>query len=249
VLDRTTFTARLRKSLKLQDPSIETDEAYKFTDNELWDIAEQSTFEHNGLYTLTTLPDNEVFFVLMLCKKELYYQLATSTAPFYPIKAEGAELRKDVRFDHYMQLIKTVSEEYYSKWELFSSNTSVVAGNTIISSRHHTPRNTGLYSSNNPNLVIDNFTSTEVCISWDKFNNLGGLFGSYAIYLSTSPIFDVYENTITNNSTLVELITNIHRTCMRISNLESTTQYYILVMSQDINGLSGYSEQHFTTLP
>ncbi|NDH07935.1 fibronectin type III domain-containing protein, partial [bacterium] len=221
MLDRTIFLTRLRKALRLQDPSIETDVAYQYTDDELWDIVGEAILEHNGAYTSTTIPDKEVHFVLTLCKKEIYFQLATSSAPFYPIKAEGAELRKDVRFDHYMKLVQTMSSEYTTKLAVYGENTQLSRengnlGEVFISSRHYTTRTIQKSYGAPVNLVIDSKDSTSACLSWDKFNTLDGQFYNYNVYLHTAPIYDKYDDVINTNAVKLEIIENIHRTFYRV---------------------------------
>ena len=47
MLDYQSTVEYLRKSLALKDPQIETDEAYKFTDDDLWDIIQLVIPNHN----------------------------------------------------------------------------------------------------------------------------------------------------------------------------------------------------------
>lgn len=253
MIEKAIFIARLRKSLSLQDPSIEIDEAYKYTDDELWDITEQAVLEHNGEYTLTSIPSHEVHFILMLCKKEIYFHLATATAPFYPIKAEGAELRKDVRFDHYIKLVSEISKEYANTWNLFSQNMPMSKeggnqGETFIQSRHYSTRTIQQAKGIPINLVIDKIESTSLCLSWDKFNVIDGQFSQYNVYYSTQPIYDKYDNVVSTLAVKSANIADIHRNIARISNLQPNTLYYVLVSSEDMNGIKSYDELSATTL-
>lgn len=54
------------------------------------------------------------YMQLMSCliRKELYWKLATSSAPMYELKTDGTELKKGDRFQHYLALIQEVNKEY-----------------------------------------------------------------------------------------------------------------------------------------
>lgn len=252
MLDYQSAVEYLRKSLALKDPQIETDEAYKFTDDDLWDIIQLVIPTHNPSYTVENYPENEVYFAILLAKKEVYYRLAVASAPFYPLQAEGAELRKDYRFEHYMSLIRRVEVEYTQMWEQFNSNRvlSIENGNVgdlVLRSKHFTPRNYNLASKPTVELNIDAVMSNSVDISWNKFDTSMGMFCSYSIYASENPIYDEYEDTISKEAKKVAEIKDIHRTKFRIKDLNPNTHYYIAVVSEDLNKLRGISEQEIDT--
>lgn len=54
------------------------------------------------------------YMQLMSCliRKELYWKLATNSAPMYELKTDGTELKKGDRFQHYLALIQEVNKEY-----------------------------------------------------------------------------------------------------------------------------------------
>lgn len=242
----------LRKSLVLKDPKVETDEAYKFTDDDLWDIVQSVIPSHNPTYTVDNYPENEKYFAVLLAKKEVYYRLAVASAPFYPLKAEGAELRKDYRFEHYMSLIRRVEEEYTLMWAQFDSSRvlSIENGNVgdlILRSKHFTSRNYNLASEPIVELEVDIVRDSSVDISWNKFDTSKGMFCNYLIYISENPIYDEYEDAISKEVTKVTTITDIHRTKFRVKDLKPNTRYYVAVVSEDLNKLKGISEQEVET--
>jgi hypothetical protein len=239
----------LRKSLALQDPSIETDEAYKFTDDELYDVIVMNITEHNSEYTELNFPDNEINFLILLSKREIYFRLASSSAPFYPLQAEGAELRKDYRFEHYMSLIRLIDSEYESLFERFQTDQPVKAGDVLIASKHYTRKTYNLMSAPLVKLESVAVRDTSVDLQWLKFSTIGGMFYKYEIYVSKSEIYDEFEAQIDVGATKVVDILDIHRTKYRIKNLEPSTVYYALVVSNDTNGIKGYSQITFTTEP
>lgn len=247
MLNQNFLVPYLRKALKLQDPNVEKDEAYKFTDEELWEIVQIKATEHNSNYTTDNFPNNEVHFVILLAKKEVYFRLATSSAPFYPLEAEGASLRKDYRFEHYMSLIRAINNEYESAWERFEFNSEILQGEVFLLSKHFTNRN--YENAHTPTVTATAVTirNDSIDLSWDKFQVFSGMFYRYCIYVSESLIYDEFENSLDESKKVAE-IRDIHQTKTRLKGLTPNTTYHILVTSEDMNLLKGYSEITVKTL-
>lgn len=244
------FVDLLRESVRLQDPNIEVDPAYKYTDDELWRVLSLLTPSHDSRYIADTLPDSEKYFVLLLAKKEIFSRLASSMAPFYPLSAEGASLQKNVRFDHYMALVGQVSQEYESFMRLRMEFNSQVKSYDMYTERYHfTQRNYALAKNPSVLLTTSVVTQNSVNLDWSEFDENAGLFNFYKVYVGTSPIVDPYaDNPIDPNLKAQWLTTDIHRTKYRITGLNPGTTYYIAVITMDRNGLYGYAEEQITTL-
>ena len=242
----------LRTSVRLQQPDIEIDPAYKFSDEDLWAILTIVTPSHNSNYTINTLPDSEFHFVVLLAKKEIYYRLATSTAPFYPLSAEGASLQKNYRFNHYMELVRQVEKDYQNSIKLALENQFGEAQSyeQLAQGWYYTRRNYNLANKPIVELTVSNITSTSVNLDWTKFNVSSGLFDSYAIYADTKPIVDEYAEIPLRQDVSAKFYTSdIHRTKYRLDGLKPDTDYYVCIISRDRNGLYGYSEKLIHTLP
>lgn len=80
------------------------------TDEELLSILETS-LNSFGL-ELSELEGEDIPLLICSARREMYWKLATNSAPFYPINMEGLSLSKNVRFDHYMSLIIQMDKEY-----------------------------------------------------------------------------------------------------------------------------------------
>lgn len=246
MLDKDFLVPYLRKSLVLQSPEIETDPAYVFTDEDLYDILLISMYEHNPTYDETSFPRNEYPFLILLSKKEVYYRLATASAPFYPLQAEGASLRKDYRFEHYMSLVRMTNNEYLSKYEKFTRESPIIVGNLYTSSRHFDNHVYNTMNTPEVNLTADRVGDTFVEISWDKFSVIGGMFSEYQVYCSTEPIYDKYTDTLSISP--LNTIFDIRRTYCRLTDLQPDTTYHIAVVSKDMNGVKGIMEIEVHTL-
>jgi hypothetical protein len=239
----------LRNSVRLQAPESETDPAYVFSDDDLFAILETVIPSHNPKYTTESLPSTEFHFAILLAKKEIYYRLATSTAPFYPLQAEGASLQKNVRFDHYLALVKQVEDDYRNSVAIAKENQfgEVQTFEALAQGKHFSLRNYNLSSNPTVKANVDMITSTTVNVDWTKFD--GALFLDYRIFVEPAPIIDEYaEHPLSNSIEAKFRATDIHRTKYRITGLKPNSNYYVCVVSRDRNGLYGYHEQMVRTL-
>lgn len=246
------------RSIRADDTHIpvQNDPAYKFSEEELVGILGVSMLavcpdvvedvEHPDL---SKIPSSLAYFVILLAKKEVYYRLATSSAPFYPIEAEGASLRKDYRFEHYMSLVRRIEQEYATLWSVYSTNQDVQVGEAVIEGYHYRRRNYNKADAPEVNILRLIPHDQSVDVEWNKFSVFAGLFSCYKIFLSYEPIFDEFENTINDKATCVLQEIDIHNTKARIKNLIAGKHYHILIASLDRNGLMGYAETEFDTEP
>lgn len=237
----------LRRSLNLDKSSVTSDPAYTFSDENLWDILAVVTPTHNPTYTIETIPQNELQFVILLARREVYYRLASASAPFYPLEAEGASLRKDYRFEHYYKLIGLVTSQYESSWADFDSkaNHVVKSYDVLLMSKHMTARNYRLSNAPDIELEVAKVESDWVGIKWTKPTT--GVFSHYEVYLSESPILDDFTEEIDPTAKRILTEYDIHKTKLKVTELKPSTSYYFLVISHDTNGLSGATEVEVTT--
>jgi Fibronectin type III domain len=244
------YVSYLRTSLRLQAPDLETDPAYKFTDEELLMILDFASASHNSELTTDTLPITEANLVMLLGKKEVYYRLATSTAPFYPLSAEGASLQKNVRFDHYMALIKQVTDDYNSLTGGGSGGGDtgglVETYESTVQGKPYARRNYNLADLPSIELTLSGITPTSVNAEWTKSDRH---FGAYSIYVAKERIIDEYASNPIRMSSPLAHFTDIHRTRTRLTNLTPDTEYFIVVKVQLTNGVSNYAELSFRTQP
>lgn len=238
----------LRSSLRFQDPLIETDPVYTYTDYDLWEILLLVTPIYNKKYSAHSIPDEEKHLVLLLARKEVYWRLATSTAPYYPLEAEGAKLRKDVRFDHYVKLIQLTQEEFDRQLALFNSPGVVDSYSASITSPNYYQRNYNLSDLPEISLFIRDITPTSISFEWTKFSAKKGAFGCYKVYIDTSPVIDEYAENDIIPSTAKFVTYDVNKLKYRINNLKSKTTYYIAVLAINVNGTYGYATATVTTL-
>lgn len=245
------FVDYLRSSLRLQAPEVETDPAYQFTDDELLMILQVVTPTHNPQMTIETLPFDQFNFVVLLAKKEVYYRLATSTAPFYPLSAEGASLEKNVRFDHYMALIKVILDEYNALTGKDGGDNATVDGiletyETTVFGKPYAQRMYELSTAPEVTLTISGITPKTVNVEWGKFS--GRRFASYTLYVHTYPIVDEYaDRPIRADLSPVAFYNDIHKTRTRVTDLQPDTEYFVAMKVMTRDGMTGYHETSFRT--
>ena len=249
-----------RKSVRLDEPRTETDSAFKFTDEDLWSILEYSAPIHRGL-TIDQTEDNEFYMVLLLAKREVYYRLATSSAPFFRIEADNSRIEKNMRFDHYMKLVESVVEEYeklyeqkYGKDGQFGdtpgTNGVLTVYNAKLNRHHYLRRYHQLNELTPVNLRLSTVTRTSVNLDWDRYHsNHGADFKSYEVYVSEDMIYDEYafDNTPIKIEPLY-VINDVRRTKVRIKDLTPDTAYYVLVKFNSLIGNDSFEQKLFTTM-
>jgi hypothetical protein len=217
------------------------------TDDQLEDL-----IEFVAAKDITNITAEESYYFFLKAKSEIYWKLATSTAPLYAIEVDGTKVDKNQRFEHYLQLITQVDLEI-KRYQESGLVTPISVGEVYLNSRHHSSRNYALTSNPVVTLNIDNVYDTKVEISWTaeevtKFYN-------YIIYISNNNIIDNYMNRGLGNydiankdATLVRKIFDIKQTTFRIEDLTPNTNYHIAVVCFNANSVFGYKELEFTTL-
>lgn len=162
------FVQTLRSRVRLKAPSEESDSVYQIPDEVLKQIINDAIKAHNPNYTLETLPSAEEPFVLWLAEIEVYYALASGNARFFNIKAEGAELNKQERVEHYMKLIEGRQKHYDTMWAKYREEylNPVQEAEIIISSPHSLGRFYRL--SERPSIVLNAVTvrADSVDLQW-----------------------------------------------------------------------------------
>ena len=244
----------LRLSVSIQDPTgtTEQDSVYlSMTDEDillLLDVV--MTRDFSDYPSLDYLPTEDIYAVIILAKKELYYSLAVKEAPLYDLGADNNNyLKQSQRFDHYIRLIEQADKEYQDYLENGGAGGNTLTSfDVLLPNRYATKRNYELGSIPTPLIFIDSVTENSVEVRW-KVKNLGRFF-KYKVYLSTEPILDMYAfpNHIKSNADLISEIKNIHQTQCRIEGLEKGTSYYIAISVTNMTGLTGYAESTFETL-
>lgn len=248
----------LRASVRLQSPETETDPDYQFSDEELYAILETVTPAHNPDYTLGDLPPNQFYFVVLLAKKEIFYRLASTTAPFYPLSAEGAKLEKNVRFDHYLALIKVIMEEYETMKESSSGGEDGGgSGGTIQTyqasllgqGKTYYGRYVSLSEEPFVELELSGITQTSVNLDWTKYDvTFDTNFLRYSVFISLTPVYDEYSvKPISPALKANYSIEDVRRTKLRISDLVPDTEYFVLIRTENKFGINGYSQKSFRT--
>ena len=243
IVVRPTLVKWIRRSLRL-DSALDEDLAYTFTDEEVEDIIRYVLNSIDPIYTLEDFPKEKEALVILLVKKEVYWRLATATAPLYPLQAEGAGLQQNVRFDHYSELISKVNAEIES-----GKYTFIEVGQVFLSDKYYTQRNYSFAKAPKIELITDNVYTDMVELSWSKFNPELGKFYEYRLYIDEKAIIDEYaDRVISPSAKNLVALRDIHRAKFRITGLKPSTDYFILIESKDWNSLSGYSEVQITTL-
>lgn len=244
----------LRLSVFVQDEDkvVEKDPQYLcMTDEELLlylNLAMSRNYPDTP--SLNYLPEEAVFGVVILAKKELYYTLAVKEAPLYDMGADNNNyLKRSQRFDHYMKLIVQADKEYNDWLENGGDESGTVKSyNVTISDRYNTRYNFENAAVPKVTLYVGNLTDNSVEFSW-KVKNISRFY-RYKVYVSEKPIVDLFnlKSHIVEGSKLVAEIKDIHQVQCRLTGLKPKTTYYIAVQAVNMASLSGYAQHTIETL-
>ena len=201
---------------------------------------------------LAELPNGSEYPIVLLAKIELYLKLAVIKADKVDMGADNNNyLKQDQRFQHYMKLVEEARAEYES-WLDNEGQGEVSSYDVLLSNRHYTHRNFEKQVTPKVSLKIDQVTSDSVDFHWGVTNT--SHFGRFKVYISKSPIVDMYregatyDKKINEDAKLLVSTQNIRNVYHKVNNLESGTLYYIAVISIERNQVFGYSEMSFVTL-
>lgn len=200
---------------------------------------------------LADLPNGSEYPIVLLAKIELYLKLAVIKADKVDMGADSNNyLKQSQRFDHYMKLVEEARQEYES-WLENEGQGEVNSYDVLLSNRHYTNRNYEKQVTPVVSLKIDSVASDCVEFHWGVTNT--SHFGRFKVFISKSPIVDMYKDgatiecKINEGAKLIKSTQNIRNVYHKVSNLEEDTTYYVAVISIERNQVFGYSEKSFTT--
>lgn len=243
----------IRQSCLVDSPSLVTDSEYLILEDKDIEVIIQIAMSRLKSYKPLTDDEDELLYPIVLqAKKEIYYRLAFKNAPNFDLSGQAGKLEKSQKFDHYMRLAQSMEEEWYNfikeqEAQVDVSNTShfsnLANGEIFIDSRYHSKRNLNFANKPKVTLNVDNVYDNYVEVTW-KLKRINR-FSNYSIYISNNNIIDNYTNEV--NGTKVMSTTDIHKTKLRVKDLNPNTLYHIAVEVTEENGLKGYDEVTFVT--
>lgn len=205
-------------------------------------------------YSLGKIPEEAVWPVLLIARRDLYFKLATAAAPLYNLQADGASLSQDQRFQHYMQLIQQLDkefEDYENNGGLSGTNGTLESFNAVLSDRYNTTYNQRAASPPAVVLYLDAVGEDYVELSWKAKRHTTD-FSDYKIYISEDgAVFDEYQTTdrekISSKAVLAKTVKNIWQTKCRVTGLSPDTSYNVGIVVRANGGKCAYDSDSFTT--
>ena len=240
----------LRLNVNIQNANV-TDTAYlsmKDEDIELY-LSIVLTRDFPTVPSLDLIPQEDIYPVVLLAKKELYFTLASAEAPLYDLTADNNnQLKRSQRFEHYMKLIAAVTEEYdqYNEDGGAGTRNTLTSYDVLISDRYATRRNYEKGVVPTLSLRVMGITDTSIELAWSvKMSR----FKKYEVYVSDEQIFDEYSVSqhISPTAKLVAKILDVHQNRCRIEGLLPNTVYHVMVSATDKSSLVGRDEITIST--
>lgn len=256
-MDYISLVRYLRESCLVDEPVTgEDSEFIALTDEQLEGILFVAS--HKAKIDLNSLDEGDIYLLMLVAKKEVYYRLAVKSAPLYNIEGSSGKLERSSRFTHYNELIQRVEEEYRAYIEELETNRDVsnnssynsayTEGQVFLNSRYFTSRNYKHATTPKVKLKVDNIYKDKLEVSW-KLKQVNR-FAKFELYISEiEPIIDEYNNkSISPKAIKVAIVNDIHINKYRILNLAPSTTYHIAIVVREENGLIGYDELQSVTL-
>ena len=235
----------LRLNVNIQNADV-TDTAYlsmKDEDIELY-LSVVLTRDFPYVPSLDLIPQEDIYPVVLLAKKELYFTLASMDAPLIDLTADNNnQIKRSQRFEHYMKLIAAVDEEYnqYNEDGGAGTRNTLTSYDVLISDRYATRRNYEKGFVPTLSLRVAGVTDTSIELSWSVQLSR---FEKYEVYISEEQIYDEYSinEPVSNKAKLVAKLLNVHQNKCRIEGLLPNTVYHIMVSATDKSSLVGRAE-------
>lgn len=257
------LVAHLRQSVQVQNEGadVEDEGLLAMSDAELLEhIRFAASRDYSG-YPLNKLPSNAVYPVMMIARRDLYWTLATIAAPLYNLAADGASLSETQRFEHYIELIKQLDDEYNDYLSNSGGGGSgddrddeVVMGtlssvNVQIANRYSTRYNLKTAAPPAVSLFIDSIGDGYIELSWLPRRAITD-FRDFRIYLSSvGEVFDLYQvkdaDKIAKDAKCVMVIKNIWQKQCRIEKLENGKTYSVGIVVTANGGKHGFDSETF----
>ena len=235
----------LRLNVNIQNADV-TDTAYlsmKDEDIELY-LSVVLTRDFPQVPSLDLIPQEDIYPVVLLAKKELYFTLASMDAPLYDLTADNNnQIKRSQRFEHYMKLIQAVDEEYnqYNEDGGAGTRNTLTSYDVLISDRYATRRNYEKGVVPTLSLRVTGVSDTTIELMWSVQLSR---FEKYEVYISEEQIYDEYSigNSISPEAKLVAKILNVHQNKCRIEGLQPNTVYHVMVSATEKSSLAGRTE-------
>lgn len=217
----------------------------KVTDAELEEVLKRKA--QHLKYDYDNIPKDEEQLVICLARKEIYWKMATNSAPLYRLDIEGLEVAKEVRFDHYMALVQETDVEYY-KLINDPSRLTVEQGEILVRKQYAMDKYLLNYKMPKITLHVDKATQSTLDISIEYKNLILHDFREAKLYVCTEPIWDKYDEVINPKAKEVCVFKTPKKPYCRVKDLEVGTKYYLALEVVLIRNIKVYVEIEGGTL-
>lgn len=240
----------LRLNVNVQNADV-TDTAYLSMTDEDIELYLKVVLTRDFPYvpSLDLIPQEDIYPIVLLAKKELYFALASMDAPLFDLTADNNnQIKRSQRFEHYMKLIAAVDEEYnqYNEDGGAGTRNTLTSYDVLISDRYNTKRNYEKGVVPALSLRVVEVTDTTIELMW--LVNLSR-FEKYEVYISEEQIYDEFSihEPVSSKAKLVAKILNVHQNKCRIEGLVPNTVYHVMVSATEKSSLVGRAEMIVST--
>ncbi len=211
------------------------------TDEELLLLLETSS-KSFGL-EIEEVEDEDIPLLVCSARREMYWKLATNSAPFYPLNVDGISLSKNVRFDHYMSLIMQMDKEYDRLYSQSSIGSKITVGRLLNDKPYNArARKIHFKEPKNVQIKVDKQEGRNLYISINYGNLKKEDILRTNIYTGEQQIWNKYSEQIDDRATKVFSVDNPSRLFFMLDTLKFSNKYYVLMEIELKQGIKIYKE-------
>lgn len=251
----------------IQSPLLSLDPVYKdlIENGGVEDIIYNICLENKVTPSAISVSAIERKLIVLETKKEIYFRLATTTAPEFDVEERYTKILKSQRFEHYIKLWDAIRLQMNESEDLNSFTMGTVSAGELVNRDYdgRFQRNYNLAQESIIELKADVIAKDHVDLSWSAFDYTKGSFASRHIYIGTATIYDpyscenlTYPHILPHSSDIIQAnvlnaynIYDVKRTKFRVSLLTPATLYYIVLRTVCTSGFIQTTTLEVTTLP
>lgn len=197
------------------------------------------------------VPSDYLPIFMCLIMKEMYWKLATSSAPLNDVKVEDIEVKKGSRFEHYFKLIEQIEKEYQSILndpsrlpddEKFGGRLKSI--DLIIDKPYCHNSYVQAYKLPKISAKVDSIDIDFIYLSIDTSSVKKEDYRRTVIRALDTQIMDEYANTFNENAKIYYDVSDVRRTKFKLPNKLIS---HVLIAVTLKNGLTTYYELEVNT--
>jgi hypothetical protein len=235
-------TLRMKCGIPLSSADAGTEFQALYDDEFLSYVIEESSLTHTGKPFMSSL--EELPFIYLLARKEVYTILAGAFAKSYDIGSKDGNLKKEQPFKHYEKLIESVHKQYVSLVgkRAVRSTPVLLTGKSRYNFKNY-------INSPEPTIRLEILKNDEFAVSYRIIPLTSIAIMSVDVYMGTEPIYDIFESPPINPTSALVQSTPFTTNQFSISKEGTTPPKYLGLVVKNRYGRTFVLEEDIALSP